>query len=197
MVARPGDGGKAGEHPDLDSITLAEQSVSRVDRGAAIIRGRSIMFHNRLLRLRHAVFVALLAACALACALPRGIAAEKPSATVTIEQVQVSLLVSAGWGSGTLRYEGKSYPFRVHGLGVGGLGVQTLKASGAVYDLNKLDDFAGVYGQLRAGAVAGSADVKGGMWIQNPAGVRMNLVPQRKGLALSLGADGLLVEFNR
>ncbi len=96
-----------------------------------------------------------------------------------------------------MRYEGKSYPFRIHGLGVGGLGVQTLEASGSVYDLKTLDDFAGVYGQLQAGAVAGNAALKGGMWIKNSAGVRMNLVPRRKGLALSIGADGLLVQFNR
>jgi hypothetical protein len=121
--------------------------------------------------------------------------AETPSGRVEMQQVQVSLLVSAGWGNGTLFYEG-THAFRIKGLGVGGLGVSKLQARGNVFRLTKLSDFAGVYGSARAGAVAGDAQLKGGMWMENPSGVQIHLVPRRSGVALSLGADGVLITFD-
>jgi hypothetical protein len=124
-------------------------------------------------------------------------AAEVPSGTVTMEQTQVSLLANAGWGHGTLNYQGRSYRFRLHNLGVGGIGYSKLSAHGNVFGLTKLADFAGLYGVLRAGAVAVNDQLRGGIWLENPAGVRMHLVPTRSGLALNLGADGLVIDFER
>jgi hypothetical protein len=51
---------------------------------------------------------------------------------------------------------------------------------GAYY---KLSDFSGAYGAARAGAVAGDAELKGGLWMENPAGVQIHMVPRRSGLA--------------
>ena len=121
--------------------------------------------------------------------------ADKPSGRVEIEQVEVSVLLSAGWGHGTLFYEG-SHAFKIKGLGVGGLGVSKLEAYGNVFRLSKLSDFTGAYGSAQAGAVAGDAQLRGGMWMENPAGVQIHLVPRRSGLALSLGADGVLITFD-
>ena len=64
-----------------------------------------------------------------------------------------------------------------------------------MFRLTKLSDFPGAYGSARAGAVGGDAQLKGGMWMENPAGVQIHLVPRRTGLALSLGADGVLITF--
>ena len=33
------------------------------------------------------------------------------------------------------------------------------------------------------------------MWLQNPNGVYLRLKAKRRGLALSLGADGMLIKF--
>jgi hypothetical protein len=121
--------------------------------------------------------------------------AEKPSGRVEMEQIEISLLVSAGWGHGTLFYEG-NHAFAIKGVGVGGLGVSKLEAYGNVFRLTKLSDFSGAYGSARAGAVAGDAQLRGGMWMENPAGVQIHLVPRRSGLALSLGADGVLITFD-
>ena len=82
------------------------------------------------------------------------------------------------------------------GLGVGGVGVSKLEAYGNVFRLTRLSDFPGAYGEARAGAVAGDAQLEGGMWMQNPAGVQIHLVPRRSGVALSLGADGVLITFD-
>jgi hypothetical protein len=44
--------------------------------------------------------------------------------------------------------------------------------------------------------VAGDAELKGGLWMENPAGVQIHMVPRRSGLALSLGADGVVITFD-
>lgn len=118
-----------------------------------------------------------------------------PSGRVQISQTQASFIGNVAWGSGTLYFNNRRIPFRIRGLGVGGLGVSRMTASGEVYGLRNLSDFAGVYGQLRAGLVAGEAQLRGGIWMQNSSGVRINLRPQREGLALQLGADGMQVEL--
>ena len=71
--------------------------------------------------------------------------------TVRIEQVNVALFWSASLGGGTLSHKGQSYDFVVGGLGVGGVGASSLKATGEVYDMGRVTDFEGVYGQARVG----------------------------------------------
>ena len=121
--------------------------------------------------------------------------ADKPSGRVDIEQIQISLLIGAGWGHGTLYFEG-THPFSIKGLGIGGLGVDKIEARGNVFHLAKLSDFPGTYGSVHTGAVATDVEYKGGIWMQNPAGVQLHLVPKRVGLALSFGADGVLIQLD-
>jgi hypothetical protein len=118
----------------------------------------------------------------------------KPSGTVSIEQVQVAFLFSGNVGGGVLTYEGKSYDFTIGGLGVGGIGASKIEATGKVYNLKRLEDFAGAYGQARAGYVAGDTSA-GTLWLENAKGVYMELDAKREGLALSLGADAIYVDF--
>jgi hypothetical protein len=121
--------------------------------------------------------------------------AETPSGRLEMEEVEISLLLSAGWGHGSLFYEG-THAFKLKGLGVGGLGVSKLEAYGNVFRLTKLSDFPGAYGAARAGAVAGDAQLEGGLWMENPAGVQIHMVPRRSGVALSLGADGVVITID-
>jgi hypothetical protein len=118
----------------------------------------------------------------------------RPSGSVSIHQVQVAFIGSGAVGGGTLFYRGRSYPFKLGGLGIGGIGVSRLYASGNVYNLNRLQDFEGVYGQARTGWAVGEQG-KGQMWLQNGNGVYLRLKAQRQGLSLSLGADGLVVRL--
>lgn len=120
-------------------------------------------------------------------------AAEKPSASVSIAQVNVAFLVSGNVGGGTLTFEGKTYEFSIGGLGYGGIGASRVEASGEVYNLRRIEDFEGPYAQGRAGAVAGSQQIEGGMWLINPNGVEMHLRSRREGYALSLGGDAVYV----
>ena len=115
-----------------------------------------------------------------------------PSGFVDMNEVQVAYIGSAGGGSGTLFFQGQSYPFSVGGLGVGGIGVSTIDAKGEVYNLARVSDFPGAYGEGRYGAVAGTASV-GDLWLRNPNGVVMHLKAKREGLMLSLGGDAVVV----
>ena len=119
----------------------------------------------------------------------------KVSGTVTIEQAQVAFIFSGNVGGGKLHYKGKTYEFDIGGLGVGGFGVSKIEATGTIYNLFKLTDFAGVYGQARTGVVV--ADMSAGtLWLENTKGVYMKLKAKREGLALSLGVDGIYIAFD-
>ena len=70
--------------------------------------------------------------------------AETPSGLLEMEEVEISLPLSAGWGHGTLFYEG-THPFKLKGLGVG-LGVSKLEAYGNVFRLTKLSELGKSFG---------------------------------------------------
>jgi hypothetical protein len=117
------------------------------------------------------------------------------SGTVTIEQVQIAFIGSGNLGGGTLKFGGKAYDFTIGGLGIGGFGVSKITATGTVYNLKDLSDFAGTYGQARYGIAIGSAST-GELWLQNTRGVVLQLKADRQGLALSLGADAVRIKFD-
>ena len=93
-----------------------------------------------------------------------------------------------------MSYKGRAYPFKVGGLGVGGFGASRIDAGGSVFNLRQLADFDGVYVQLRSGWAVGD-EGKGQMWLRNAHGVILRLKAQREGLALSVGADGMLIHL--
>ena len=119
---------------------------------------------------------AFLASPALAQERPKG----APAASVSIEQVSVAFIGSGALGGGTLTFRGRSYPITVGGLGIGGIGASILKASGAVYGLKNVQDFAGVYAQVRAGWALGDAG-RGTLWLTNNNGVTMKLKDAPRG----------------
>ena len=82
-----------------------------------------------------------------------------PSATMDFDITSVKLIAGASWGTGTLHYQGKSYPLKVRAGSAGGIGYRSMKGTGKIYKLNKLEDFAGIYGGGSAGATVGT---KGG-----------------------------------
>lgn len=117
-----------------------------------------------------------------------------PSASVRIQQIQVAFVGSGAIGGGSLRYRGRDYAISVGGLGFGGIGASRLRATGSVYGLSRVEDFAGPYVQIREGWALGEQG-RGRFWLRNAHGVTMRLATQRKGLQLSLGADGVLIAF--
>lgn len=114
--------------------------------------------------------------------------------TVEIKQVQIAFIGSGNVGGGTLQFQGRSYPFSVGGLGIGGFGISEMTATGDVYNLRELRHFPGAYGQARYGVALGDVSA-GELWLENPNGVLINLRARRTGLALSLGADAVIIDF--
>jgi hypothetical protein len=123
-------------------------------------------------------------------------AGQTPDATVNLDETQIAYLVMGTLGGGTLHFQGQDYRFKVGGLGVGGAGVDKLKASGEVYGLKDAGDFAGEYLDARIG-LAATVKGKGDLWLKNDKGVHMHLRSQLEGLALTLGADALTVKMDK
>jgi hypothetical protein len=118
----------------------------------------------------------------------------KKSGTVRVEQVQIAFIGSGNLGGGTLQFGGKSYDFTIGGLGIGGIGVSKITATGTVYNLNKLAYFPGAYAQGRYGLAVGDAST-GKLWLKNSHGVVLELKAEREGLALSLGGDAVYIDL--
>jgi hypothetical protein len=115
-----------------------------------------------------------------------------PSGTVEMHQVQAAFIGSGNTGDGVLRFQGRTHRFKVAGLGIGGIGVSTIDATGEVYDLKRVDDFEGAYAQGRYGFAVGE-ESGGDLWLKNDKGVVMRLKAKRTGLMLSLGGDAVVI----
>ncbi len=116
-----------------------------------------------------------------------------PMGSVSIELTSVAAGIGASWGSGTLRFEGKVYPFKVSGLTVGDVGLSTINAVGNVYNLKSASDLAGNY--VAAGAGLTLAGGVGGVTMRNQKGVLINLYTVQQGLQLTIGPQGFNIEM--
>ena len=113
--------------------------------------------------------------------------------TIEINSTQMAFIISGQAGGVVLEYQGKEYKFNIGGLGVGGIGVQTLNAVGAVYNMDDVSKFSGTYVQARAGATLGKG--KSSMSLSNSKGVIIDLKSSNQGAALSLGVDGMILSL--
>jgi len=115
-----------------------------------------------------------------------------PDATIEIDQAQFALLATVKAGGGKLMFDGKTYEFQIGGLGLGGVGIADLKATGKVFNLKNIEDLYGTYFESSMGAAAateGAAE----MWLKNGNGVELVLEADAKGALLTLDTNGMLV----
>ena len=119
--------------------------------------------------------------------------AEAPSGSLHMEEWQVMALLAGDWGRGTLGYNGKTYKFKMTGLGAGGYGIDKISATGNVYRLNDIADFPGKYSELRGGLTLGKG--VGGYYVHNDKGVVLELKTHAEGVALSIGVTGLTIQM--
>ena len=112
-------------------------------------------------------------------------------ATVSIDLTGIGAGLGVSWGSGTLRFEGKSYPFSIEGLRVGDVGISTMRAVGKVTNLRNVADFSGTYMAVGAGVtVAGGV---AGQTMQNQRGVVIDLYAVQQGVQLNIGPQGFTI----
>lgn len=114
-----------------------------------------------------------------------------PDGTVSLTETFVA---GVGGGSGTLRHNGQTYPFRIFGSVIGPGGADRITASGEVYKLTKVADFAGRYTQ-GSGAAGLSRGGQGQLWLENKAGVIMHLYSTSSGVLLSFGKEEIIVRL--
>jgi hypothetical protein len=113
---------------------------------------------------------------------------QKPSATLELESDQVRLIMGGTAGKGTLHYQGKDYPFTFKTASAGlGLKVTTsVSATGEVFSLSKVEDFAGQYSAVSQAALAGSSEKTA--TYKSDKGVVVKLRATVKGAGISFGA---------
>ena len=116
-----------------------------------------------------------------------------PAATLRIQEWTAAYYGSAAAGKGTLYYNGQRHHFTISGLGAGGMGGQKVTATGKVYNLNNLRDFAGTYRGISGGLtlIEGKMHAK----LTNGNGVVMYLAGEPEGLASSMGVQAFEVSL--
>ena len=122
--------------------------------------------------------------------------AKTPSGTVTINETQFGLIIGGSTGGGTLKFKGKTYPFRIGGLSVGAtVGIATVAAVGEVYDLKDISKFPGTYTALNASVALGGG--VGGAQMKNENGVIMRLESRTQGVRFNLSTSGVTVTMGQ
>jgi len=116
-----------------------------------------------------------------------------PDGTVELSGGSVALGIGYSWGSGELVYQGKTYQLKAEGLSIVDLGASDYTATGSVYNLKKLEDFAGTYAAATAGAtvITGASDTI----MRNEHGVTIELSAAHQGLQFTLAPEGLTVSL--
>jgi len=120
---------------------------------------------------------------------------EKPDGTIKLSTGSVAAGVGFSWGSGVLTFQGKKYPISIDGLSVGDVGISKASASGKVYHLKQLSDFAGTYMAASAGATVGGGGSATAM--QNQNGVVIKLVSTTQGLTFKLATEGVKIALKK
>jgi len=118
---------------------------------------------------------------------------EKPSGTITMTSTSIAIGIGIDWGHGVLKFKGKEYKFKVHGLSVVDLGISSVTTAGEVYHLDNLSDFAGIYYAGAAGiAVAGGGSV---VAMENEHDVVIKLKSTQQGVQFTLAPEGVRLKL--
>lgn len=139
------------------------------------------------------IFIGLALAAFLLVAVTPGLARGPyyPVGTVSINMTSVAAGVGYSSGSGTLRFRGKTYLFKIDGLSVGNVGISSINAVGNVYNMSNVSQFPGNYAALGAGiTLAGGV---AGLKMQNQSGVIINLYAVQQGVQLNIGPQGFKI----
>jgi hypothetical protein len=119
----------------------------------------------------------------------------KPSATLKVASEQMRLIMGGTAGKGVLHFNGKDYPFtfKSASTGIGAKAVKKMSATGNVYFLNQIEDFAGEYTTTTRTAMAGTSKVSA--TYKNDKGVTIDLRGEIEGVGLGLGAGMATIEL--
>lgn len=112
------------------------------------------------------------------------------SATVQGEMTTVGFIVGVRWGQGTLTLnDGSEHKFTAQGAKLLETGAAKVQFKGKVYNLQKLEDFAGDYGSVSGGLTV-IKGLTGGAVLTNDKCVYINVEGESEGIRLSAPAPG-------
>lgn len=118
---------------------------------------------------------------------------DQPSATIDFTGASVAAGIGYVWGRGHLIYDGAKHGFTLHGVSIVDVGASHITASGVVYHLKDLRDFAGNYTTISAGlTIAGGGSA---VMLRNQHGVVIKLLSTAQGLRFDLSADGVNIKL--
>lgn len=149
--------------------------------------GAEVMMHRMALSL---IVAATL--CAPAWFAP-AVAAEKADATLEFNGGSAAAGVGVSWGAGVIKFQGRSYAFKVNGLAVGDVGLSKASASGEAFNLKKLEDFNGNFTAVGTGlTVAGGGAVAA---MKNQNGVVIHVKSTTRGAKVTIGGGGVDIQL--
>jgi hypothetical protein len=119
--------------------------------------------------------------------------APRVTGSVSMEVTAVSVGIGMSWGTGILTFRNENHPFRVRGLGMVGVGGNKVRATGTVFNLDRLEDFPGTWAEIDSAAVLGRSS-SGGISLSNGK-VHMILSGERKGAKLAAGGGVVTIRF--
>lgn len=120
--------------------------------------------------------------------------AEAGTARVRMTVTKAGFLIGGTGGSGTVTFNGRSYPIRIGGIRFGlTVGISEASMSGTASNVNRVSDIEGTYTAVQASAAA----VAGGQnWVlRNSRGVELRLRGTQTGIEASLDLGGMTISL--
>ncbi|WP_431857600.1 EipA family protein [Azospirillum sp.] len=112
-----------------------------------------------------------------------------PDGTIEFTGGSAALGIGYSWGSGTLYYKGKEYPFTASGFTLADIGATQNKVTAEVYKLSAVEEFPGTYSVAQTGgALVGGGGIG---YLQNDRGVVLKVLSNSRGARLTLGVGGV------
>ena len=137
------------------------------------------------------IALALVAATTLLLSVPSSSYAQTGSVRLVIGKA--GFIVGIGGGSGTLHFQGRTYPLRISGVSLGTIGIARADLVGRATNIYRPSDIVGTYSAGSAGlAVAAGGKV---VQMQNANGVVLSLSGTQAGFEASLSLSGMTISM--
>ncbi len=106
--------------------------------------------------------------------------------------LKAGFVVGASGGSGTLRFQGRSYPISIGGISYGfTFGASETRFHGTVSNISRPSDVAGVYGAASAGAAVSRGAQA--IVLTNQKGAVLSLTGSSAGAIVSADLNGMAI----
>jgi len=130
-----------------------------------------------------------------------GLAATSPAqadgGTIRFQVVKAGFVIGGSAGSGTLTFQGRTYPISIGGLSYGfTFGGSVINFRGTFSNVRSPYDVAGIYGAGGVGAAVGTAGA-GAIVLTNQKGAVLALTGQQAGLIVSADLNGMAITVGR